>query len=124
MGFCVALDKITIPLKEFLNMNSLSTHHTEEELLNHLEEAKQLVEIGALYTHYRNPFVKYKVLALSILEASQEVAITYQKQTEEASVPSIIWVRPLSSWLDKVQVGSSLVPRFQKSLSADTNLST
>lgn len=94
----------------------VSEHLTEAQLLDQIEEAKTQIEVGAFYAHYRNPNVHYKVLALTIIEATQEVAVVYQKQHGSDGLKSVIWVRPVSSWLELVQTSNGEVPRFHKVL--------
>ena len=94
-------------------------HLSEKELLSQLEGAHKVVEVGAVYAHYRDPKSHYKVLSLAILEATQEVAVIYQKA--DASSP-ISWIRPISSWVEKVSIGNALVQRFQCVTTAQLDL--
>lgn len=91
-----------------------SEHLSEEELLSQLEQAGQDVEVGALYAHYRDPKSCYRVVGLAIIEATQEVAVVYRKEVGSDALKSMTWVRPISSWLEKVSVGDSMVHRFQR----------
>ena len=91
---------------------TLNTEHsTEPELLFQLEKAHEQVEVGALYTHYRTE-TSYKVLNLAIIEATQEVAVIYQAASNP--LKSVTWIRPLSSFLEKIYIGDIQVNRFQK----------
>jgi hypothetical protein len=89
-------------------------HLSEEELLAHLKLAHKAVEIGAVYAHYRDPKSRYKVIGLSIIEATQEVGVMYQKTFGSEDLKSIVWIRPLSSWLENVSVDGKMIQRFQK----------
>ena len=95
-------------------MNYVSEHLSEKELTALLEQAAQLVEIGSYYAHYRDPSGHYKVKDIAILEATQEPAVIYQKEFGSTDLKSVTWIRPLSSWLEKVDHNGALVPRFQK----------
>lgn len=79
---------------------------TLSELNAQLDDAKHLVAVGSDYFHYRN-HDKYHVVGLGIIEATQEVGVIYQKD-------AFTWIRPLSSWLELVEVDGKLIPRFKK----------
>lgn len=91
-----------------------SEHLSEQQLISQLEEAEKMVEIGACYAHYRSPLDYYRVIGLSIIEATQEVGVAYQKEFGSEALKSIIWIRPISSWLEKVLVEGSMIERFKK----------
>jgi len=84
-------------------------HKSLEVLKQEIEQAHQLVKVGALYAHYKHLDQAYKVTGLSILEATDEVAVLYSPINE----PSIVFARPLQSWLEKVHVNEKVTPRFQ-----------
>lgn len=83
--------------------------HLATDLFFKIEEAKKLVEVGGMYVHYRSPDKPYKVLAVALLEASEEPCVVYQ-----ALHNSVVWVRALDSWLSMVSHEGRMVPRFQK----------
>lgn len=85
-------------------------HLTEQELAEQLEKARQLVKIGALYAHYRDLKNPYKVVGLGIIEATEEVGVIYRKESDS----EITWIRPLSSWIEKVSFENQMIPRFQE----------
>jgi cyclomaltodextrinase / maltogenic alpha-amylase / neopullulanase len=72
-----------------------------------LQDAHKKVQIGSYYAHYRDLASPYKVLNIALMEANLEPAVVYQKE-------NLIWVRPLSSWLEMVNHNGKMVPRFQK----------
>ena len=84
---------------------------SEEKLLTELKKAQSQVEVGAIYTHYRNK-TPYKVISLAILEATQEVGIIYLKASDPLT--SVTWIRPISSFSEKIDIDGVLVHRFQK----------
>ena len=94
-------------------MSKTSEHLSEEELVLQLEKAHKSVKVGAVYAHYRDPRSRYKVVGLAVIEATQEPGVLYQKETGSDDLKSMVWVRPISSWLDKVKVDGNLVPRFR-----------
>lgn len=94
---------------------SISTDHLSEgDLALQLEQAGKVIEVGGLYAHYRDPKSPYKVIALAIIEATQEVGVAYRKEFGSDVMRSITWIRPLTSWLEKVDFEGRIVPRFQK----------
>lgn len=94
-------------------MSAASEHLSIAELEAELERARQLVEVGGEYYHYRNPKDKYTVTGLGIIEATQEVGVIYEK----GSLRALTWIRPLSSWLEQVEYEGKMVPRFLRSVS-------
>ncbi|MES2199343.1 MAG: DUF1653 domain-containing protein [Chlamydiota bacterium] len=90
-----------------------STLSSEEVLLLQLAKAHDQVEVGAIYTHYRN-HTRYKVTGLAILEATQEVGVLYHQEAGSDPSKAIPWIRPISSFLEKVHTEDTLIHHFQK----------
>ena len=84
------------------------SHKPEQELRQAIEAAGTGVEVGGTYYHYKHPDQLYIVTELAILEADDEVCVIYQAQYGE----KVSFVRPLSSWLESVEVGGKSVARF------------
>jgi L-cysteate sulfo-lyase len=93
---------------------ALSEHLSEEELLLQLERAQAVAEIGAIYTHYRDSQSRYKVIGLTIIEATQEPGVLYQKESDSHDLKTFTWMRPLHSWIEKIPIDGNSVPRFRK----------
>lgn len=85
-------------------------HTSLEELSNNRQNAYQQVEVGALYYHYRNPQLHYKVIDIGIQEASEKICIIYKALYGAC----ITWVRDLDSWLAEIEVDGKKITRFQK----------
>jgi hypothetical protein len=83
-------------------------HHSEEELQQLLISAASQVVEGGLYYHYKHPDKLYKVLKLAITEADNLPCVIYEAQYGSR----IVFVRPLTSWLEKAQVDGTSVDRF------------
>jgi hypothetical protein len=83
-------------------------HKSQEELVNERTIAAQNIQVGGLYYHYKNPNDLYKVLNLAVTEWDDEVCVIYEAQYGER----ITFVRPLSSWLEKVEWNGKIVDRF------------
>lgn len=81
---------------------------SDEELAQKLTDAVAQVEVGATYKHYKGHV--YKVLSLAILESTLEAAVVYQAQ----SGSGVVFVRPVSSWLEPVAVDGQTIERFSK----------
>jgi len=92
----------------------MSNHLSEEELAAQLEQAKNQVEIGAIYAHYRDPKNIYKVVGIGVIDATQEPGVIYKKERGSDFMKSVLWVRSIHIWLEQVTVEGTLVPRFQK----------
>ncbi len=85
-------------------------HTTQKDLATKVAEAKLKVQVGGVYHHYRNGEQHYDVLAVVLLEETEEVCVVYQAQYGER----LIWVRTISNWLDEVEdEQGNKVPRFQ-----------
>jgi hypothetical protein len=85
-------------------------HKPDEELLESLQMAAKKVRVGAVYAHYKNPDLLYKIVCHVILEASDEPAVLYQGQYGK----NITYARALSIWLESVPWQDKMVPRFTK----------
>lgn len=87
-------------------------HVSHEELQTALADARQKVVVGGRYAHYKNPDKLYEVVDLGVIEADEGVAVLYR--VANGATPAVIWVRPLSSFLDTVEYEGQRVPRFAK----------
>lgn len=85
-------------------------HKETSELSVLLKQAKSKIAVGAIYAHYKNPDLLYKVTQIAVLEANDEPCVIYQAQYG----PRFSFVRPVSSWLDKVEWQGQTVPRFTR----------
>jgi len=83
-------------------------HKDQAVILKELEEASKQVQVNGLYYHYKNPDLKYKAINLAITEADDEVCVIYQAQYGA----KLIFVRPLASWLEKVEWENKKLDRF------------
>lgn len=92
-------------------MTISSDHLNKKDLISLLETANTQVKVGALYAHYRNLDL-YRVISLGFIEATQEVAVIYQE--ESTSLKPIQWIRPISSWIEQVDISGTTTPRFKE----------
>jgi hypothetical protein len=87
---------------------------SEEDLLKQLQDAKEVIEIGATYRHYKSPDMTYVVKDIVIQEADNQPCVIYQAQYGLG----LTFARPVSVWLEMVEFGGETVPRFRQTLSA------
>lgn len=85
-------------------------HKDHKELEAELRSAAKKVVVGGIYVHFKNPRQTYKVLHIAITERDDKICVIYQAQYNE----SLIFVRPLSGWLGKVEWQDKTVDRFSK----------
>jgi hypothetical protein len=85
---------------------SLST--TELSIV--LKEAMKKVRIGGTYVHYRAPEKPYAVLHVGLLEETEEPCVIYQALYGD----KLIWIRPLSKFLELVDANGEKVQRFKE----------
>lgn len=83
-------------------------HKSHETLLNELNVAASKVKVGGMYCHYKNPQLTYKVLRLAFMESDDNICVIYEAQYDS----QLVFVRPLDSWLDKVEWKSKVIDRF------------
>lgn len=83
-------------------------HKPQSFLVDKLKKASVQVQVGGSYYHYKNPDHTYVVLNLAVMEADEEPCVIYQAQYGDR----LIFVRPLKSWLDKIELENQTVSRF------------
>ena len=81
---------------------------TLDELAKLLDEAQQKIEVGGQYMHYKQ--LHYIVKDLVIWEETDEVAVIYQAEYDSR----LTFARPLTVWLETVEVNGQTVSRFIK----------
>lgn len=69
----------------------------------------QSVRSGTIYRHYKGKL--YYVLAVAKHSETQEDFVVYIPLYESDVSP--VWIRPLSMFIENVQVNGRAVPRFQ-----------
>lgn len=81
---------------------------SEDELVQLLNDARQMVRVGATYRHYKGN--DYRVVDLAILTEGDGVGVIYKALYGE----HIVFVRPLQSWCEDAEHDGKVVTRFQK----------
>jgi hypothetical protein len=82
-------------------------HLTQQELARIVQDADRQVTVGARYAHYKSAD-QYTVLEVALLEETDEPVVVYRAEYGE----HIVFVRPLSVWLETVEWEGKQVPRF------------
>lgn len=85
-------------------------HKDSAELHHEIGEAKKKVEVGGIYSHYKNPKKTYKVIQLGFFESTDEICVVYQAMYDS----ELIFIRPLHSWLEEIEIGDRKKLRFIK----------
>lgn len=83
-------------------------HKAHKELLDKLKNASEKVQSGGLYYHYKNSDQSYMVIKLAILEANDTICVIYEALYDD----KLVFVRPLDSWLEKVEWNGKMTDRF------------
>lgn len=81
---------------------------SQQTLAQRLADAATKVAVGAEYVHYKQN--RYTVLSLALLEATLEPCVVYQALYGER----LVFIRPLTDWLAKVEYQGKKVTRFTK----------
>lgn len=86
------------------------SHKPQDELKRELEEAGKKVRVGDYYSHFKNPDHCYRIEFLGFLESNDEIHVGYRGMYGE----KFLFLRPLTIFLETVEVNGKKVPRFQK----------
>ena len=71
----------------------------------------QKVPIGGIFTHYKG--LKYEILSIGRHTEREDLHVVYKALYFDPNFgEGAIWIRPLSMFLEMVEVGGTLVPRF------------
>jgi hypothetical protein len=81
---------------------------SQSQLSTKLAQAAQQVTVGVRYMHYKQ--LSYKVVALALREEDNEPCVIYQAEDGD----NVTWIRPVSSWVEEVEVDDKKVKRFTK----------
>ena len=80
----------------------------QESLTVRLEKAGALVPPGSVYAHYKHPERTYRVIAVSLIEATLLPAVVYEATYGD----KLSFIRPLDDFLATVEVNGIHTPRF------------
>lgn len=80
----------------------------EDKLTARLAQAADQVAIGARYMHYKQ--LSCKVVALALREEDNKPCVVYQAEYGD----KLTWVRPVSSWVEEVEMDGKKMKRFTK----------
>jgi len=69
------------------------------------------VPIGGVFTHYKG--LKYEILSIGRHTEREDLHVVYKALYSDAEFgEGAIWIRPLSMFLERVEVDGKNVPRF------------
>lgn len=80
-----------------------------EDLRQQVTTAQQAIQVGEIYSHYKDHSRRYRIVAIAIDEASESISIVYQALYD----PYLTWIRPLNNFQELVTWQDERVPRFQ-----------
>lgn len=80
----------------------------QAQLAERLQTAKTKVTVGARYMHYKQH--SYTVLAIALREEDNEPCVVYRAEYGSR----ITFIRPVTSWLEQVEINGETLPRFKK----------
>jgi hypothetical protein len=80
----------------------------QSELSAQLAETARQVTVGGRYLHYKQ--LSYKVVTLALREENNEPCVIYQAEYGD----KLIWIRPVSNWLEEIELDGKRVKRFKK----------
>ena len=82
---------------------------SSSELKKALAKAKEEVEVGGQYVHFKSPDKTYTVLNIAFLEETEETCVIYRANYKEG----LIWIRTVENWLEMKETNNGLVQRFR-----------
>lgn len=68
------------------------------------------VKTGSIYTHYKNPDKRYKVIGIALNTETEENMVVYEPLYE--SLNAALFVRPLKMFVEEVEKDGQKIPRF------------
>jgi hypothetical protein len=86
-------------------------HKTQEKLLSDLQNLNSKVKVGDKFFHYKHPDSFYRIVAVGLIEATEEPCVVYQAEYGD----KITWVRTEAEFFGKVTLDNGeKVDRFSK----------
>lgn len=85
-------------------------HKSHHRIIEEIDNAKSKIVVGAIYAHYKNPEKRYRVKEFGTLESNDELCVIYQADYGR----KLIFIRPVSEWLEQVEYQGTTRPRFSK----------
>lgn len=83
-------------------------YKNQRDIVQDIELALEQVKVGGVYAHYKNPAIRYLVKEIGFLTEDGELCVIYQAMYGD----KIIFVRPLSVWIERVDLHGRSMPRF------------
>jgi len=87
-------------------------HLSSDELKQKLIAAQSQVDKSAKYFHYKHPEQFYSIEGFCLIEETEEVGVLYKPLYGDFG--DVIWLRPISVFLEEIDVDGKKVKRFSK----------
>ncbi len=84
-------------------------HRSSESLERLIKDAQSQIKVDQIYQHYKDSNKTYRIVAVALDEASENVSIVYQALYS----PYLTWIRPITNFLEDVSWEGKVVSRFQ-----------
>lgn len=85
-------------------------HKPEWQLIEEIGRYASAIQIGARYSHYKDPRKTYTVKDLVVIESDESIGVLYQADYRAG----LTFVRPASEWLEEVEFNGIMMSRFQR----------
>lgn len=91
----------------------MKEHKTPDVLRTEIEEAKKLVPMGSMWSHFKAPDHYYEIIGYPVIEETDEVGVLYKSTFEPTK--DIVFLRSLESFLSEKELeDGTKVKRFTK----------
>lgn len=87
-------------------------HKNSDVIVEKVNAAKEQIQVGDLYYHYKNPQDFYIIIGIGLIEATETPCVIYHQEY----APYLTWVRPVTEFLEFVEIEGTgeKVARFTK----------
>ncbi len=85
-------------------------HKSHDEISRQIEEVKDKIVIDSDYAHYKDASKIYRPKGFGTLEADDSLCVIYEAQYGDY----LVFIRPVSEWLEQVEWRGKVVLRFTK----------
>lgn len=90
----------------------MAEHKSGEQLREEMTAAMELVKVGEIYSHYKNPDDHYQIKGFCVTEADDTVCVLYEPLYER--LKGISFARPVKSFTETIEKDGVETKRFLK----------
>ncbi len=83
---------------------------SQDQLQEKVDKAREEIDVGGLYVHFKSSDKFYVVESIGLLEASEEVCVVYRALYGKG----LVWVRTVEDFCMKLEFEGKRVRRFLK----------